>query len=921
MEEREYQGHIYRRNGPGEAWQMVGPARQQAPASSGPVFVPGAPKPVDPMEAERLELARNADARAQQDQARQQQMAPIQQQAALADLENKGKLQESERTAGFLATRLAGAFKDIATITSAHPKETGPSIGAAIAGGLFGPVAQNMANSPTRRQIEAAQLDALDSALTLGTGAAYNKEQLEGYRQSYFPQIGDDQATIDAKRTRFMRLIEAAKIKAGDAAPQIDTALKGVLGNAPPVGALDPGQYDAQLGKMVREGASREDILRFAAESGYRIDNPEVIDQLRGRNPRIEHNAPDYGEDFMRGVGGVVQGVGDILGIVANPVNAGINAAFGTNLSTDIGTSLRRDLGLPFPDSSGERLTDAITRGGTAGLLTAGAAGAAAAPAAFAGGAGPGGGGPVMNALARVAAAPTIDTAAGATGSLASEATRQGGGGTLAQIGAGIAAGGGVAGAAGLARTLSQPRVGNALLQAAERQRVQPLAADLGGTTTRRLTAGAAQGPLSAGPIVARAAKAQEQLRGAAGRAANAEGSVLPIDEAGAAVRKAGALFSAQSAQRGGRLYERARELAGDIKLEPSRALQVIDEQIARLGETAEVNAPLITELQKFRASLAKGNGISVSGLRGVRTIAGKAAYTEALRSTPAREVLRQVSDALADDIAKGLTSAGKARAAQAFRIADKFWAERVDEIDSVLEPIIGKGKSGEDVLQAFEGMAQGRKGGVSRLSRMIRLLPEQEAGDVRATIIDRLGKATAGQQNAEGTAFSAQTFLSNWNRMSPKAKATLFPDGETRQTLNDVATMADGMRQSQRFANHSNTAGGVATQVMLSGGVGALGGVKGLAIAALAQMASGRLLASNWLMNWVGRAPTTTSPRYVDRLAAVATKDPGIASEVKAMQQRIQEAMSSLPQRAAASSGPNPRNDERQRREEVPQR
>lgn len=52
-------------------------------------------------------------------------------------------------------------------------------------------------------------------------------------------------------------------------------------------------------------------------------------------------SGPGYGQDFLGGVGDVVQGAGDVLGLVANPANAAVNAAFGTNLTTDFGQYLR----------------------------------------------------------------------------------------------------------------------------------------------------------------------------------------------------------------------------------------------------------------------------------------------------------------------------------------------------------------------------------------------------------------------------------------------------------------------------------------------------------------------------------------------------------------------------------------------------
>jgi hypothetical protein len=66
--------------------------------------------------------------------------------------------------------------------------------------------------------VEAAQLDMLDAALTLGTGAAYTREQLEGYRQAYFPAYGDEPGTVADKQARLKNVISAANIAAGKAA-------------------------------------------------------------------------------------------------------------------------------------------------------------------------------------------------------------------------------------------------------------------------------------------------------------------------------------------------------------------------------------------------------------------------------------------------------------------------------------------------------------------------------------------------------------------------------------------------------------------------------------------------------------------------------------------------------------------------------
>lgn len=84
---------------------------------------------------------------------------------------------------------------------------------------LVGEWAANAATTPERQRVEGAQLDLLDAALTLGTGASYTREQLLGYAKSYFPQIGDDDKAVKDKQARLTNVIEAGRIAAGRAAP------------------------------------------------------------------------------------------------------------------------------------------------------------------------------------------------------------------------------------------------------------------------------------------------------------------------------------------------------------------------------------------------------------------------------------------------------------------------------------------------------------------------------------------------------------------------------------------------------------------------------------------------------------------------------------------------------------------------------
>ena len=117
-----------------------------------------------------------------------------------------GSLTEGERKAGTLLSRLQIADAQIAQQVG----QTAPGIGSSLT--------PRLAKPEERKRVEDAEMEFLDAGLTLSTGAAYTKEQLQGARQSYFPQYGDDANTIAAKNARRLNLIESAKLAAGKAA-------------------------------------------------------------------------------------------------------------------------------------------------------------------------------------------------------------------------------------------------------------------------------------------------------------------------------------------------------------------------------------------------------------------------------------------------------------------------------------------------------------------------------------------------------------------------------------------------------------------------------------------------------------------------------------------------------------------------------
>ena len=209
---------------------ITGPQGQAAPSGD----TPGAARPaMTPAQAAANQRAEEANRRAAEAAARAARGNPPAGYRWNADntaLEpipgapppSSAQATEGERKSATLLRRLEGSLSQLESAVQADPTAAAPTITASVAGSLpfVGEAARNALNSSERQRVESAQLDILDAALTLGTGAAYTREQLEGYRRSFFPQLGDTEDNIRDKQARLQNVIEAARIAAGRAAPQ-----------------------------------------------------------------------------------------------------------------------------------------------------------------------------------------------------------------------------------------------------------------------------------------------------------------------------------------------------------------------------------------------------------------------------------------------------------------------------------------------------------------------------------------------------------------------------------------------------------------------------------------------------------------------------------------------------------------------------
>lgn len=184
---------------------------------------------------------------------------------------------ESERLAGYNAGRALDAAKRISIAITTDPEATAPGLIETAVGRFVDP---NILRGEERQRVSAAQRELIDALLTLATGAAYNKEQLEGQMESYIPKWSDQPGTREDKRMALLGLIQNAKIKAGRAwTPEMDAAFGQLL---TPLGGktdLQPPPAGTTTGRIPQITSDEE---FDALPSGAEFIDPEGV---RRRKP------------------------------------------------------------------------------------------------------------------------------------------------------------------------------------------------------------------------------------------------------------------------------------------------------------------------------------------------------------------------------------------------------------------------------------------------------------------------------------------------------------------------------------------------------------------------------------------------------------------------------------------------------------
>lgn len=405
-------------------------------------------------------------------------------------------------------------------------------------------------------------------------------------------------------------------------------------------------------------------------------------------------------------------------------------------------------------------------------------------------------------------------------------------------------------------------------------------------------------------------------------RVAGKYGTATSRELAGEAAQQGVRDFNRRFSERAGRLYDRAFSAIDDAQaakvaaaeqqalLRPGAKVAPVIDPRATKGLLRDVNtrvnaAPLADiiddpRMSRIAKALEEGGGdIRFSDLRALRTWVREAQKNETLRQGIDRATLQRLESTLTDDIQRNAMNLAGPKAARQLRQADNFYRIGSQRIETQLQDFLGKAtpRSGESAYDAIITAASDKGGAnAAKLLALKKSLTPEEWGDVAATTVTRLGKPAAGV--ADKGPFSVSTFVTNYEKLSPRGRALLFGSGDLRKELDNLVSVASALKDVERAANSSRSA----TAMQSIGTVAGLAnpGTVAPTVTGLAAMtATGEALTNPAFVRWlVQNAKAARAGRQIQlsTLQALMARDPQLARIYR-------EGLEALP-RAAGATG-----------------
>lgn len=661
--------------------------------------------------------------------------------------------------------------------------------------------------------------------------------------------------------------------------------------------AFDPDAYLAEKEAAPKTGGFDPDA--YLASKGTSVQTPIKMTDNSPWYQNIRENIARKSGAATRGIYGGLASTLDIPSAVASAGARGLNLIPGVNVPVPVPDPMQRSYrqlfdvaGVSQPSTPSERVIEAVTAGAAGAGGTANIAAQMARTVVS----------PVAKGvLGMMAAAPRGQVIAGATGAGAGQLAAEAGSGQGGQMAASLA--GALAPSvpsmlgAGTRAALTSGETVPSMMERAKTFEAAGATTPSAGQVTGGRTAQAIESALSkipggAGPMAKAAERQAEEIGTKAIQIADKLSTTATPATAGNIIEKGIAGeggFITRFKQGQKVLYDKLDEyLPKTANVDISHTKQTLAAMnsdipnapaLSRWFKNAKIQgieAAIRQDTTPAQQTLGTQLGIPVQptptnvmpyeSIKKIRSLVGAELDNPSLASDVPRSHWKNLYAALSQDLDNAAISTGNPEAIKAMKRANSFTRAGYDRIESVLDKVVGK-NTPEEIFKSATSTTD-MQAGATKISSVMKSLEPAERDVVKSAFIRRMGLATAGQQGAEGTTFSTQTFLTNWNKISPQAKSVLFSgkDGELRKSLDQIAKASEYVKEGSKvFSNISGTAQGTA----LTAGVGSVAGA----------LASGHLGAAGMLLGGMGAANLTakmmTNPKFVTWLAKSSKVSP----------------------------------------------
>ena len=398
--------------------------------------------------------------------------------------------------------------------------------------------------------------------------------------------------------------------------------------------------------------------------------------------------------------------------------------------------------------------------------------------------------------------------------------------------------------------------------------------------------------PGSSGRIASHALKAQDDLgKIAFNSASKLINKTLPASEVevGKAITQgikngvnASDGFIGRFQSRVGQLFEEASQLV------PKNTLVSLESTLTKLKDLvspikgAEATSLILKNqflddiFKGLQTDLKKNGGkLSWEAVKALRSKIGNKLSSFDLIPDVDKAQLKLIYGALSEDLkltAKGISK----QAYNKILRADKYYSKGLKRIEDYLQPITKVG----DPDRIVSVLLNSAKEGASRINAIKKSLNPNQYKIFLSSVIDRLGRIQPAQAIGgdilEGSGkFSSETFLTNWSRLSDKAKEALFTGkGWSKEMIKDfdnIVKISSIIRQSGKtFKNPSGTADRVVGQgIVLGGGATAFTGNPAFLVGVLGAIGganiSSRLFTNPSFIKWLAQGTKIASTKGMD--------------------------------------------------------